>query len=169
MNRQQRSIRNLVGAACAAGILLPSILGLLIRAVLSAKGVQVASLSEGLVWIFPLTLMVCFPFAAFALIAELSLKKAYAKRKSRFQMRLRVFKGALIGMIIVLGILLISVLQNIESIAYFIAFWPITIPAVMLYALAGGLIGAIVGWISARREHPPAPVSSRQNDDGPNG
>ena len=163
-----RSVRILVGAICITGLILPAGLGLAIRCLLAAKGVSVVSLAEGAQWVVPLTFVFFLPFGLFALIAWYSLGRAGQRSQSRFRARLFISSGVLLGMTAALGYVLIHILQTIKGVADAVAFWPFTIAGVFLWAIGGGMVGAIFGWIAwhaaVRRENRRSGVPGNNSD-----
>lgn len=129
------------------GLLLPAVLGIVIRTIIAAKGVPVATWTEGVAWVLPLTLFILIPYALLAFYSRHVLLKVRDKPAARFQMWLYIFIGAYAGMTSSLSFLLVQVLQSIRDIAHVVAFWPFTIVGVLLWAMGGAFIAGLVGWI----------------------
>ena len=145
------------------GLLLPACLGIVIRSVLAVKGVQVATWSEGAAWVMPLTLMFLIPFALLAHYSRSVLRRVRRRGMARFRMWLYIFVAAYLGMTVGLGVLLVDVLQSIEGIAHVVAFWPFTLPYLLLWGIGSAVVAGPAGWLVwavwSRRmpEHRPDP------------
>ena len=145
-NYYQRLISRFVAIIYVTGLLLPAILGLIIRAILAAKGIEVVSLSQGLEWVIPLTLFFLVPFVLYGLATNFFLSKAVRGTLAELQKKSHICVGGFMGMSMSLGYLLIIILQSIEGIAHAVAFFPFLIIGIILWASGGILAGFILGW-----------------------
>lgn len=140
-------IRIFVLSVCLTGLLLPSVLGLLVRAVLASRGVNVISLSQGATWMAPLTLLFLIPFLLFALLVKRVMRCTLSPAPCRYRVRLYVLAGAFAGMTATLAYLLTAWLQTAEGIGMVVAMAAITGPIVLFLAVCGALAGAGLGWL----------------------
>jgi hypothetical protein len=158
-----RSVGRLFLLTYLTGLLLPAALGIVIRSVLAAKGVSVATWSEGAGWVMPLTLMFLIPFALLAHYSRSVLRRVRRRGMARFRKWLYIFVAAYLGTTLGLGVLLVDVLQSIEGIAHVVAFWPFTLPYLLLWGIGSAVVAGPAGWLVwavwSRRmpEHRPDP------------
>jgi hypothetical protein len=142
-----QAIKILSVAIYSTGLFLPSIVGLIVRAIVSAQGLPVVSIAEGAFWM--VLFAACFfpPFAVLGWLAQLILNGFQKSSPHRVRPTFFLFGGAFVGMTIVLGSLLPNILKRIDFVAGVLALWIITIPAFLLYGAAGSVAGALLGWI----------------------
>lgn len=142
-----QAIKILSVAIYYTGLLLPSIGGLIVLAIVSAQGLPVVGVGEGAFWIFLFTICFFPPFRVLAWLAHLILNRVRKNVLHRFRPTFFVFGGAYVGMTIVLTSFLPNILKRIDFVAHVVVLWMITIPGFLLYGFVGSVAGALVGWI----------------------
>ena len=157
-SRAFKPARYLLAGIVLTGLFLPSLMGIVIRLALSARGVDVVTWEQGARWMLPLTL---FFLPAYLLLAGLAYRRLLHRVIRRGQALGRwwhVFLGAYLGLVTISIYLLATSLQHIRDTAHLIAFWPLTLPWISLWLLAGAATGALCGgvlWRWRRRSSRP--------------
>lgn len=145
--RPDRSIRALVLSICATGFLLPSFWGMVVRAVLVARGVAVVSWSQGAALIGPLTILFLFPWIFFALLTNSVLSTVNRRNPREVPKWLHMFLAGFIGLTLTFSFLLIDLLQDVGETPLFLAMFPFTVFVPLLLGAGGVVLGALAGWL----------------------
>ena len=142
------SVRRLFRTVLLTGLLLPGVLGLVIRTVLQIQGVGVVSLAQGAAGVIPLTLLFLIPYFLLAVLVRLILLKTHARGERPFRRWWYVSVGAYVGLTLVCIFLLSVVLPDFEALAMVVLMWPLTFPFMLAYEVPGVLAGGVLGWIA---------------------
>ena len=144
-----RSVRRLFRTILLTGLLLPAVLGLVIRTVLQIQGVGVVSLAQGAAGVIPLTLLFLIPYFLLAVLVRLILLKTHARGERPFRRWWYVSVGAYVGLTLVCIFLLSVVMPDFEALAMVVVMWPLTFPFMLAYEVPGVLAGGVLGWIAS--------------------
>jgi len=133
-----------VTAIFVTGFLLPSIIGLIVYASLTAKGAGVVPLREGASLTFYLGLANLIPYSILALLCHISLRGLGDSGFVERTMRWHMCWGAFIGLTLVSSFLVWLLLMDVDQV-YWLWFPPILITFVMGLA-TGAALGAAAGY-----------------------
>ena len=140
-----RPARYLLAGIVLTGVLLPSLVGIVIRLALSARGVDVVTWEQGARWMLPLTLFFLPTYLLLAGLAYRRLLRRVIPRRQAFGYWWHLYLGAYLGLVTISIYLLATSLEHIRDTAHLIAFWPLTLPWISLWLFAGMMAGALCG------------------------
>lgn len=144
------SVRRFFRTVLLTGLLLPAVLGLVIRTVLQIQGVGVVSLAQGAAGVMPLTLLFLIPYFLLAMLIRRVLVKTHARGELPFRRWWCVSVGAFAGMTLVCIFLLSTMLPDYEALTMVVFMWPLTFPIMLVLEVGGVLAGGMLGWLAWR-------------------
>jgi len=150
---EYRSITILVYTIIITPLLLPTLLGIVIRISLQAKELPVVSWLEGAGLVLVLTLWFIIPFLILSYATKRVLLKLSEKHSPVFSKWFHIFVGAFLGVTLAAADQLLSVLQAQgpgglpNAVGLMVALWVIVVLDLVLFSALAGLFGAALGWI----------------------
>ena len=143
-----RSVQGLFRTILLTGLLLPAVLGVVIRTILQIQGIGVVGLAEGAAGVIPLTLFFLIPYFLLAMLIRRVLVKMHARGAVPFRRWWYVSVGAFIGMTLASISLLSTMLPDYEAMTMVVFLWPLTFPFMLVFEVGGVLAGGVLGWIA---------------------
>jgi len=144
-SRVFRPERYFLAGIVLTGLFLPSLAGIGTRLMLLARGADVVTWEQGARWMLPLTLFFLPTYLLLAGLAYRRLLRRVIPRRQAFGYWWHLYLGAYLGLVTISIYLLTTSLQHIRDTAHLIAFWPLNLPWISLWLLAGMMAGALCG------------------------